>query len=473
MSVARPLAALVAALLGAFAPVHAQSWVTTLGSPATDTGYEVAQLPGGDAVVVGTLGQGQGGVLVARLDGATGDPVWTRTLTVPGGLLSYGRDVAALPDGGVVVFGSRQLAGHHFLRPWLVRLDADGATVWTSDDTVTAAVHVNSALVSGFVGADGTLVFGGGRNTYTQPQEPWGARATDAGALAAVAPLGLTAPYFVGVYISEIVPAADGGMAVAGYTGPGGGGFLARIGPDGALLGRTELPASQMQYAYGATPLADGGTALAGTTADGRAAVARFNAAGALVWTAAYAAPFYAQARDVAERPDGSLLVLTTQFEAYGSTENESAVLLVDADGTFLNWMLLRDGFSTGAPASLAGAALAYDPATDTFVAVGTGREMPGQTFDIVALRSSFAGRLIVSSDAPPVARVLRAWPNPTRGEVSLAGTDGAAWTLADALGREVRTGRGDGRLDAAGLTPGVYVLRVEGRPTLPLTVAR
>lgn len=65
-----------------------------------------------------------------------------------------------------MLFGSAYLPSAVDNRPWLVKLDAGGNTVWSSENGLTQQVTVDSAIVRGFERADGSLVFMGDTTGY-------------------------------------------------------------------------------------------------------------------------------------------------------------------------------------------------------------------------------------------------------------------------------------------------------------------
>ena len=121
------------------------------------------------------------------------------------------------------------------------------------------------------------------------------------------------------------------------------------------------------------------------------------------------------------------------------------------------------------------------NPAPEASAGFGTSVALAGTVDDdelpdylIGAPGGESGGRAFLIGSAPPVASepgassplALRAWPNPSRGEVRVELPRGVGGTVvvADALGREVARATpeasGAARIDTRGWTPGVYVLR-------------
>jgi len=103
------------------------------------------------------------------------------------------------------VFGSAYQPAVYEYRPWLVKLDAAGNTMWSSENGLTQQVAVDSAIIRGFERADGSLVLVGGSNTFTNVQRPWVATASPMGTLQTfVVYSSLAIGYAEGTYIEDI-----------------------------------------------------------------------------------------------------------------------------------------------------------------------------------------------------------------------------------------------------------------------------
>jgi hypothetical protein len=106
-------------------------WTRALGGAGRDYGYGVCEATGGGCVVAGyttSSGAGREDVYVARLD-ADGDVVWERAY---GGLGSdEGRAVCASSDGCFVVAGRTDSFGSGESDVYVLKLDADGDSLWT------------------------------------------------------------------------------------------------------------------------------------------------------------------------------------------------------------------------------------------------------------------------------------------------------------------------------------------------------
>lgn len=104
-------------------------WSQTLGGPGWDRLADVAALPDGGLVAVGstTAGAAEEDLWLVRTDSA-GAPVWSRTLGGPD--VDQGEAVLVLEDG-LVVAGSTASEGEGQLDAWLVRTDLEGEVLWT------------------------------------------------------------------------------------------------------------------------------------------------------------------------------------------------------------------------------------------------------------------------------------------------------------------------------------------------------
>jgi hypothetical protein len=106
------------------------AWQTTYGGAGRDYAFAACEVAG-DFVIVGyttSLGAGKEDVYVVRID-ADGDTVWTRTYG--GSAPDEARAVCAAGDGDVVVAGRTESFGAGNGDVYVLRVDAAGDTVWT------------------------------------------------------------------------------------------------------------------------------------------------------------------------------------------------------------------------------------------------------------------------------------------------------------------------------------------------------
>ena len=234
------------------------------GDPKGTSGLtSIDEVPDGGFVVAGSTtvksaGQYDGWLL--RLD-KDGKLVWQKT--VGGAEEDALFSVAALPDGGAVATGAHGADG----QGWVLRVDGKGDTVWekrfggTGYDVFNAiARHGETAFVA--VGTTRSKGPAGGA--------AWVMLLSDKGEPAWEK---LLTPV-KGASANSVLVLADGGLLVAGgsIVEPGLGmqteqAWLARLGPDGALLWTKVFEAPGDQNLFAAVALPDGSFAVAGFSA--------------------------------------------------------------------------------------------------------------------------------------------------------------------------------------------------------------
>lgn len=106
-------------------------WTRAIGGAGRDYGYGVCEGPGGGCIITGyttSSGFGKEDVYVASID-ASGGIVWERTYGGTGS--DEGRTIFKTSDGCFVVAGRTDSFGAGQSDVYVLKIDADGDTVWT------------------------------------------------------------------------------------------------------------------------------------------------------------------------------------------------------------------------------------------------------------------------------------------------------------------------------------------------------
>lgn len=140
-------------------------------------------------------------------------------------------------------------------------------------------------------------------------------------------------------FTQGVVP-TPGGFLLSGRRSFGADPFLARIGPDGALLSAevsTFASNGSGQKVVASTPTSDGGLVQAGNGATG-VRLDRLDAGGVMLWSKVYAhgAAFLPGVVDVEALPDGGFACVAGLALQASSSVSRAFVLRVDADGQLL-----------------------------------------------------------------------------------------------------------------------------------------
>jgi hypothetical protein len=323
-------------------------WDAAFGGPDADAGYDVQPTSDGGAIAAGFGGQGNLlANLVVKTDGL-GQLQWQRTFSLNNyGGRAYG--VVETNDGGYVVFASTYLPSAVDNRPWLIKLDADGNTLWSSENGLTQQVTVDSAIIRGFERADGSLVIVGGTNSFTNVQRPWVATASASGVLQSFAVYpSLATGYGEGTYIEDIAPTPDGGFVLVGGSSPPlpGRAFLWKFGADLEPAWVQIYDDIFVRVAFGVEVASDGGYLLTGCEVANctDAVLVKTDSQGEVVWSQRYNLPLYSEGRDVIERPGGGYLLLQTSVDAAGSTSYTTDLLELDVAGELIQATPVQGG---------------------------------------------------------------------------------------------------------------------------------
>ncbi len=186
-------------------------WTKTYGGSSYDYGYSVQECASGGFIIVGytfSFGAGEMDVYLIRTN-ADGDTLWTKTY---GGTdYDYGRSVQECAEGGFIIAGEISSFGAGNSDVYLIRTNADGDTLWTKTYGGTdydIGNSVQECASGGFIIAGATRSFGaGGYDVYL-------IRIDADGAPLWTKTYGGTADD----YGSSVQECANGGFIIAGVT---------------------------------------------------------------------------------------------------------------------------------------------------------------------------------------------------------------------------------------------------------------
>lgn len=249
-------------------------WDTAWGGKADDTFLGVTVLGNGKLVAVGqthSQGQGQGDAWIVGFS-STGAVLWEQVYGNPGD--DAASAVTATPDGGFLAVGWMTPPTGVLALPdvWVMKATAGGKVEWQktfgtkAEDRASAVVQVQGG---------GFAVLGetGESKTYGNKTDFWLLRVDAAGTLLWDRTYGGSE----GERGYGLAQLADGGFALAGYTGTYGVGlwssWLVRTDADGWLAWQQAYGTPEMDRAQAVVALPGGGMALAGQVHDAKTGV--------------------------------------------------------------------------------------------------------------------------------------------------------------------------------------------------------
>ena len=145
-------------------------WTRTYGGENWDCGLSVQQTSDGEYIITGctySFGSGNNDVYLMRID-ANGDTLWTKTYG--GDLCEEGYSVRETHDGGYIITGYSESFGPGLVDVYIIKTDENGDSIWTktcggADPDIGYSVQLTSD--GGYIVAGKTLSFGaGGEDVY-------------------------------------------------------------------------------------------------------------------------------------------------------------------------------------------------------------------------------------------------------------------------------------------------------------------
>ncbi|MEZ5084135.1 MAG: hypothetical protein R2750_11915 [Bacteroidales bacterium] len=243
-------------------------------------------------------------------------------------------------EGDFIIVGNAT----SFNKPWLVKLNPQGDTLWTTQ--WTDEVQNNSGLLArGVLLQDGRIVVVSHEDQYGL--DPYMFIVNSDGSLFEERDLESLIPigWYTGTTINDIEPTNDGGFILTGSTGGGTGSraYLWKFNANAdsswsSIFNETGI---WMRSAQSVIQLSNGDYMITGFTAPNATttAVVRANSAGELIWYQSYNDTVYTNGTDLIEWKSGECLITEKRFSGFGESFFQSALIRIDSQGN----MLARD----------------------------------------------------------------------------------------------------------------------------------
>jgi len=348
----KPLLLLVCSFLICPVFVHAQKKIEGhWGKKFMDVAYSAAAANDGGYILTGLTQSGSdttGDIVVIKLS-AQGDTQWT--FTYGGPKLEGGNNVIQTADGGYLVSGHTEDFGAQDCDAFLMKMDKNGNRDWLKvyggekDDIGEGVIELPGG---GYIFAGITASWGNTDNS--ERRHVYFVRTNAGGDV-------LWTKYYAGKdveYGYSIAPVYDGGFLAVGYSSSWGhgetDGWILRLNASGDTLWTRLYQNNGDSKFYKILPTADNGFIVAGYTTQGnnskpQGLVIKLDADGNKLWEKLYGTTNQGiLLRDAAQLPDGNLMFTGVSYTA--DTTGNAYVLTTDVVGVRIAEMLCGGGYS-------------------------------------------------------------------------------------------------------------------------------
>lgn len=315
-------------------------WTAFFGGQGADFATDIKQTSDNGYIIAAYGGDGNSSnYYVVKLD-QFGLLEWERKINKDN-YAERAYSVLETADGSFVVIGmATQLQ-----RPWLVKLNSVGDTIWTSQWTNTLPPK-SSLLARGTLLPDGRIVvIGAGDDLGLVPKM---FIVSQDGELLAQPTLNAPVPpgWYSGTIVLHVEPTADGGFIFTGTAGSGSSSkaFLWKFDQNADSSWVKVYNNWGMRGAESVKELSDGGFIMAGYSSPNsdHSSAMRTDAFGNVVWFNTYPDNnTYTNATDVIEWKNGQFLLTEKRFAAAGEMFFKSALLAVDSMGELLSRQMI------------------------------------------------------------------------------------------------------------------------------------
>lgn len=308
-------------------------WSKTYGGVESDQGYSIDRTADGGFILAGStrsFGNGDRDVYLIRTD-ASGNTVWSKSF---GGILSdQARSVRRTSDDGFIICGTTDSYGHGYSDIYLIRTDSLGDTLWTrayGGFGGESGSAVRETLDGGFIAIGSTGSFGEGYSSVYVVRID-----ADGDSLWAKTYGGAKAD---NGYTVELT--GDGGFLLAGGTASFGAGYtdayLVKIDADGNVAWEKTYGGAMDDRVYSICLAMDGTIMLTGTTdsygaGKGDIYLIKANPLGAAIYTRTYGGSKTDYGRMIFQEAATDYILVG---ESYSYSTGGSDVYVIKLDGT-------------------------------------------------------------------------------------------------------------------------------------------
>jgi hypothetical protein len=411
----------MAALAAILIPSSLTAQITferTYGGADADWGCCARQTSNSGYVIVGStrsFGAGSDDVYLVKVN-ARGETLWTRTYGGAG--RDQGESMQQTLDSGYIIAGWTSSCGAGARDVYLVRLDANGDTMWTKafggkDDDV--GVSVQQTADGGYIIVGTTYSFGAGNEDVYLIK-------TNAGGDT------LWTRTFGGASRDEgysVEQTADSGYIITGYTESFGAGrsdvWLVKTDALGDTLWTRTYGGSNTDLGLSVRPTADSGYVVAGWTSSHGAGVDDFyliktDVDGDTVWTKTFGGSDCDRGYSVLQTADGGYIVtgLTTSF---GAGARDVYLVRTDSTGN-TRWARTFGGILTDEGNSV------HLTADGGFIVTGITYSFGAGASDVYLIKTDSLGNVAVAEPKANPARAsnltIACQPNPATGATTI-----------------------------------------------------
>jgi hypothetical protein len=378
----------------------------------------------------------------------------------------YGASVRELPDGGFIIAGRSEQTTQIY-DSYLLRTDSFGTLLWQrfydlGDDERAHAVCMTPD--GGFLLAGQAWIFHGPFGDY----DVWLIK-TNANGIVEWERTYAADTWGADVALS-VEPTLDGGFIIGGFThSTAWASYVFRIDAAGNPVWEKTYLTEDQNECYSVQPLADGNFVMSGeltsNMGDSNVLIAKLAANGDMMWHRSFGGAEEESGECVRQMPAGGF-VIGGMTSSYGSGQWDVYVLRTDSEGN-LEWSETFGGNGDDR-------AHCVHPTADGHVLVGGWAWSFGQGLGDVYLLKITDGvstaATLGTGTAPESLLHLNAWPNPSRGAMTigleLGRSSSAQIVIVEASGRLVR------EISNGPLSAGHHTLSWNGRDERGLPVA-